>query len=38
MDDHTVTVSFDEDATSVEDVVAALAEAGYAVPRYSSQN
>ena len=29
MDEHTVTVTFDDGATSVDDVVAALSDAGY---------
>ncbi len=32
MSDHTVTVSFDDDKASLDDIVAALNEAGYTVP------
>lgn len=34
MNDHTVTVSFDDTKMSIDDVVAALSTAGYAVPGY----
>ena len=34
MKDHTVTVTFDDDEVSVDDLVGALNEAGYVVPRY----
>ena len=32
MNDHTVTVSFDDEEITVDDIVSALATAGYAVP------
>ena len=35
MDAHTVTVDFDDEELSIDDVVAALMKAGYAVPEYS---
>ena len=35
MEDHTVTVAFDDEKLSVDDVIRALNEAGYTVPRYS---
>lgn len=35
MNDHTMTVSFDDDHVSIGNVVKALGEAGYTVPSYS---
>jgi copper chaperone CopZ len=37
MNEHTVTVRFDDEATSVDEIVAALNEAGYTVPAYERQ-
>jgi len=34
MNQHTVKVDFDDEATSAEDIVKALNEAGYMVPSY----
>jgi copper chaperone CopZ len=34
MNAHTVTVAFDDEEISVDDVVGALTKAGYAVPEY----
>lgn len=38
MNQHTVRVTFDDDLLSIEDVVAALTQAGYAVPSYTIEN
>jgi copper chaperone CopZ len=38
MNEHTVTVAFDDEALSIDDVVAALTKAGYAVPEYDRLN
>ena len=38
MNAHTVTVDFDDEETSVDDVVSALTKAGYAVPEYEKAN
>mgnify|MGYP002528644904 FL=1 len=35
MNEHTVTVEFDDDQTSIDDIVKALGPAGYTVPSYS---
>jgi copper chaperone CopZ len=35
MDAHTVTVQFDDDELSVDDVIGALGEAGYTVPSHA---
>ncbi len=35
MNDHTVTVEFDDENLSIGDIVAVLNEAGYTVPRHS---
>ncbi len=35
MDNHTVTVKFDDSGTSVDAIVAALGQAGYAVPGHT---
>jgi copper chaperone CopZ len=35
MNDHTVSVEFDDEVLSIDDVVAALTKAGYAVPEYN---
>ena len=35
MNDHTVTVEFDDDQMSIDDVIQALNEAGYTVPDHS---
>ena len=32
---HTVTVEFDDEQATIDDVVQALSEAGYSVPKYS---
>jgi len=37
MTDHTVTVSFDDDDLSVDQVIAVLNKAGYTVPEYEKQ-
>jgi copper chaperone CopZ len=34
MDDHTVTVAFDDDQLAIDAVVQALNKAGYSVPEY----
>ncbi len=36
MKQHTVTVEFDDEQLSIDDVIGALNEAGYTVPRYSA--
>lgn len=33
MSEHTVTVTFDDEVTSLDAIIAALGEAGYTVPR-----
>lgn len=38
MDEHTVTVTFDDEQLSIDDVVGALTRAGYAVPNYEAAN
>ncbi|MFT5443968.1 MAG: copper chaperone CopZ [Myxococcota bacterium] len=38
MNTNTVNVVFDDEKTTIEDVVKALASAGYAVPDYSAVN
>lgn len=38
MNTHTVTVAFDDEEMSVDDVVSALTKAGYAVPEYEKTN
>ena len=38
MNQHTVSVTFDDERLSIEDVVAALTQAGYAVPSYAIEN
>lgn len=38
MNTHTVSVVFDDASMSIDDVVAALTEAGYAVPKYDLVN
>ena len=38
MNDHTVTVEFDDDQTSIDDIVKALGKAGYTVPSYSPES
>ena len=38
MNAHTVTVAFDDEALSIDEVVTALTKAGYAVPEYSQIN
>jgi copper chaperone CopZ len=38
MESHTVTVEFDDDQTSIDDIVKALAEAGYTVPSHAPQS
>ena len=35
MDDHTVTVEFDDEKLSIDSIIQALAEAGYTVPSHS---
>ena len=35
MNDHTVTVEFDDENLAISDIVAVLNEAGYTVPRHS---
>ena len=35
MNEHTVTVEFDDDQLSIDDIIQALGEAGYTVPKYS---
>ena len=35
MNTHTVTVEFDDDEASIDDVIQALSEAGYSVPKYT---
>ena len=35
MNEHTVTVEFDDDGASIDDIVKALGEAGYTVPSYA---
>ena len=37
MNANTITVAFDDQKTSVDDVVKALAKAGYAVPEYKQK-
>lgn len=37
MNENTLTVTFDDEGTSLEKIVAALHEAGYAVPSYTQQ-
>jgi copper chaperone CopZ len=37
MDDHTVTVAFDDDQLSIEEVIQALNKAGYSVPDYEKE-
>jgi copper chaperone CopZ len=38
MNEHTVTVEFDDDQTSIDDIVKALGTAGYTVPSYSPES
>ena len=38
MNEHTVSVTFDDEKLSIDDVVAALTKAGYAVPGYEAVN
>ena len=38
MNEHTVSVTFDDEKLSIDDVVAALTRAGYAVPEYRTTN
>lgn len=38
MNQNTVNVTFDDESLSIEDVVAALTQAGYAVPSYTIEN
>ena len=38
MNQHTVSVTFDDEQLSIDDVVAALTRAGYAVPNYTMEN
>ena len=38
MNENTVSVTFDDENLSIDDVVAALTKAGYAVPEYSMTN
>ena len=38
MNQHTVSVTFDDERLSIEDVIAALTQAGYAVPSYTIEN
>ncbi len=38
MNDNTVTVAFDDENASIDDVVKALNDAGYMVPEYSKAN
>ena len=38
MNQHTVSVTFDDEKLSIDDVVAALTQAGYAVPNFTMQN
>ena len=35
MDEHTVTVEFDDEQLSIDDIIRALSDAGYTVPEYS---
>jgi len=35
MSEHTITVGFDDEKASIDDIVKALGEAGYTVPRYA---
>jgi len=38
MNEHTITVTFDDDVTNIEAIVTALAEAGYTAPRKDKLN
>lgn len=38
MNQHTVSVTFDDEKLSIDDVVTALTRAGYAVPEYTMKN
>ena len=38
MNEHTVSVTFDDEKLSIDDVVGALTRAGYAVPNYEAAN
>ena len=38
MNNNTVSVAFNDDTLSIDDVIAALVGAGYAVPEYSASN
>lgn len=38
MNENTVSVTFDDEKISIDDVVAALTRAGYAVPNYTLKN
>jgi len=35
MEEHTVTVRFDDDELSIEDIIRALGDAGYSVPSHA---
>jgi copper chaperone CopZ len=37
MDDHTVTVAFEDDQLSIDEVIQALNKAGYSVPEYEKK-
>ena len=37
MDDHTVTVAFDDDQLAIDEVIQALNQAGYSVPEYEKK-
>ena len=37
MENHTVTVGFDDAETSIDDIVKALGKAGYTVPSYAPE-
>ena len=36
--DHTVTVGFDDEKASIDDIVKALNESGHSVPRYAPES
>ncbi len=38
MNDHTLTVEFDDDQTSIDDIVKALGQAGYTVPSFAPES